>query len=71
MSPKASCKVADTLTADGVTRTKAEREAAFYVASGMRIAAGQDVIGVLDLLPPTIADAIREARAAKRKAAAK
>ena len=41
-------------------------EAAFYLASGMRLAAGHDVPGVLDLLPKVLRKVIVEARTAKK-----
>lgn len=69
MSPRQAVKVADALAGTIIpTHLKSDRVKylAEGVEQGIRIAAGQDVVGVLDLLPKPIADAIRKARKGAR-----
>lgn len=72
MSPKQAVKVADALTSlDLPVKLKSERVK--YVSEGLvmglYLAANEDVTSVLSEMPDVLADAIREARAAKGKRA--
>lgn len=72
MSPKQAARVADDI-GDAFDRlsTDIAKSVARGVIAGLRLAANEDTKSVLRDLPTPLADAIREARTAKRKAAAK
>lgn len=66
MSPKAQVRMADTLTKRNTKLRGGEATLQQGIVIGLYLAANADVEQVLSEVPPSIADAIREARAAKK-----